>query len=158
MVSWAHFLQVNEMNYWILALIAFFTPLTAQEGGPHYFSGKHFLASYLGCDQRAIGDLQSLLQTMENAVKASGATILSATPHVFPPNGLTVVYLLSESHASIHTYPEFGACFVDLFTCGDHCSPERFDQILRGYLRPSEVNARLFLRHEGVEEVPVHSF
>jgi S-adenosylmethionine decarboxylase proenzyme len=99
-----------------------------------------------------------MLAAMDRAVEASGATILNRTHHVFPPDGLTAVYLLSESHASIHTYPEFGACFVDLFTCGDHCSPVGFDQILREYLGPSEVNARLFLRHEGVEETTLHNY
>ncbi len=123
------------------------------EEGPHYFSGKHFLGSYLDCNKEAIGDVDAMLAAMDRAVEASGATILSRTPHVFEPNGLTVVYLLSESHASLHTYPEWGACFVDLFTCGDHCSPEGFDRVLRAYLQPGEVNARLFLRHEGIEDV-----
>ena len=118
----------------------------------HHFAGKHFLASYLDCDLKAISDLDGMLNAMDEAVRASGATILNFTPHVFPPNGLTVVYLLSESHASLHTYPEHGACFVDLFTCGDHCIAEKFDAALRSYLQPKEVNARLFLRHEGVEE------
>ena len=93
---------------------------------------------------------------MDGAVRASGATILDQTPYVFPPNGLTIVYLLSESHASLHTYPEHGACFVDLFTCGDLCSPERFDEALRNYLQPKTVNARLFLRADEVQEI-VHS-
>jgi S-adenosylmethionine decarboxylase len=119
----------------------------------HKFSGKHFLASYLDCDLHAIGDLKGLIDIMDEAVLDSGATILDKIPYVFPPNGLTVVYLLSESHASLHTYPEYGACFVDLFTCGDHCTPEKFDETLRAYLKPREVNARVFLRHEGVEEM-----
>ena len=119
----------------------------------HKFAGKHFIASYLDCDLRAIADLDSLVQAMNSAVSSSGATILDKCSYVFAPNGLTIVYLLSESHASLHTYPEYGACFVDLFTCGDHCSSEKFDEFLRLYLKPKTVNARLFLRHEGVEEI-----
>lgn len=120
----------------------------------HAFVGKHFVASYLDCDLRAISNPDGLIHAMDNAVSASGATILDKTPHVFPPNGLTIVYLLSESHASLHTYPEYGACFVDLFTCGDSCSSEKFDQVMRAYLRPEKVNARLFLRNEEVQEIP----
>jgi len=127
--------------------------LSAQEDAFHHFAGKHFLGSYIGCDCKAMADLSGMLAAMDEAVNSSGATILNRTQHVFEPNGLTVVYLLSESHASIHTYPEYGACFVDLFTCGDHCTAEGFDQALRAYLRPTTVNARLFIRHEGVEEV-----
>ncbi len=118
------------------------------------FAGKHFLASYLDCDVRAMTDLEGLLHAMDEAVAASGATILERAPYVFPPNGLTVAYLLSESHASLHTYPEHSACFVDLFTCGDHCIAEKFDAVLRAYLKPKEVNAKLFLRSAEIEEAP----
>lgn len=117
------------------------------------FAGKHFFASYLECDREALADVERLKQAMDRAVLASGATILNQCDYVFPPDGLTLVYLLSESHASIHTYPEHGACFVDLFTCGQHCSYEPFDQMLRAYLQPQAVEERLFLRGEVVEGV-----
>jgi len=119
----------------------------------HEFEGKHFVASYLDCDSEALGNVEKMIQAMDFAVERSGATILNKTYHVFPPNGLTIVYLLSESHASLHTYPEFNACFVDLFTCGDHCTPEGFDAALRAYLKPKDVNARLFGRHQAIEEM-----
>lgn len=93
------------------------------------------------------------MHAMNRAVKASGATVLNATAHVFPPNGLTAVYLLSESHASIHTYPEHRACFVDLFTCGDHCSADKFHEELQSYLKPDEVEAKTFSRHKSLEEI-----
>lgn len=121
----------------------------------HQFAGKHFVASYLNCDTKALGDVDGLIQAMDTAVAASGATILKKTSYIFEPNGLTIVYLLSESHASLHTYPEFNACFVDLFTCGNHCTSKSFDDVLRSYLHSGMVNARLFLRHEGIEEVVV---
>lgn len=126
-------------------------PICAEE--VYEFSGRHFVASYLDCDPQALCDLERLQQAMDKAVGNCGATILSQNSHVFPPHGLTMVYLLSESHASIHTYPEFGACFVDLFTCGSHCSAERFDAALREYLQPQTVNARYFLRNESIDEV-----
>lgn len=123
-------------------------------GEDYQFRGKHFVASYLDCDLRQLSDLEALIHAMDEAIQASGATILDQTPFVFPPNGLTIVYLLSESHASLHTYPEHGACFVDLFTCGDSCSAERFDEAMRKYLQPQKINARLFLRDENVQEIP----
>lgn len=138
----------------LIVMILFKCALFAEDQ-IHKFVGKHFLASYLECDLQAIMDLEGLVQAMDDAVKASGASILSKTSHVFSPNGLTLVYLLSESHASLHTYPEYGACFVDLFTCGDYCSSSVFDKVLRKYLRPGRVNARCFLRHENVDTLPL---
>jgi S-adenosylmethionine decarboxylase len=138
----------------LIALLLLGKFVSAEE---YSFKGKHFVASYLECDLKALTDLDELIKAMDCAVRASGATILEKTPFVFPPNGLTIVYLLSESHASLHTYPEYGACFVDLFTCGDICSSENFDKALRAYLKPQRVSARLFLRHEDVEEIPIRS-
>lgn len=138
---------------WLFSFfLAFLSPAFCET---HDFFGKHFVASYLDCNPKAIGDLDALLQAMDEAVKSSGATTLDRTYYIFPPNGITVVYLLSESHASIHTYPEYGACFVDLFTCGETCSSEAFDQKMREYLKPKEVNARKFLRNQTTEELPL---
>ncbi len=120
----------------------------------HDFRGKHFLSSYLDCHLRRLSDLDGLIRAMDEAVAASGATILDKTSYVFPPNGLTIVYLLSESHASLHTYPEYGACFIDLFTCGDKCSSEAFHAALLKYLEPQKVSARFFLRTDSVQELP----
>lgn len=134
-----------------LVLLLFIGNLDSEDLTYNFF-GKHFLASYMDCDTAALSDIDGLIAAMDAAVRASGATILAKTPYIFPPDGLTLVYLLSESHASLHTYPEHGACFVDLFTCGDHCSAEKFDKIFRAYLKPKKVNARLFLRHNNIEE------
>jgi S-adenosylmethionine decarboxylase proenzyme len=112
----------------------------------HEFTGRHLLASYLGCQEGAIRDLAGLRAAMMQAVEASHATVLTHAEHVFAPDGLTMVVLLSESHASIHTYPEEGACFVDLFTCGNTCSAEAFDAVMRKFLRPSRVEARIITR------------
>jgi S-adenosylmethionine decarboxylase len=130
----------------LLGLLMFGQILSGEE---YRFSGKHFVASYLDCDLRAMSDLEGLIRAMDEAVGSSGATILDKCSYVFPPNGLTIVHLLSESHASLHTYPEHGACFVDLFTCGERCSAEKFDAALRDYLKPNRVSAELFHRGEG---------
>lgn len=120
---------------------------------PSYqFKGQHFLASYCDCDHRALTDVKALEQAMLKAAAKSGATVLKSASWEFPENGFTMVILLSESHASIHTYPEFNACFVDLFTCGDNCSSEYFDQALQSYLKPKSVNGRTLIRTSEINE------
>lgn len=119
------------------------------------FKGQHFLASYCDCDHEALINLKALEQAMLASAEKSGATILkSASWEFLPENGFTMVILLSESHASIHTYPEFNACFVDLFTCGEKCSSEYFDQALRSYLKPKSVNGRTLIRTKEISEKP----
>jgi S-adenosylmethionine decarboxylase len=103
------------------------------------FSGSHFIASYTGCSHSALTDLPALKKAFIAAVGECGATILDSCDYTFAPDGLTMVILLSESHASIHTYPEHDACFIDLFTCGDKCSSEKFDAALQTFLQPKNV-------------------
>jgi len=126
-------------------------PAGLDAGDNFEFIGRHMVANYVGCDSDALRDLDGLEAAMKRAVEASGATFLKSARHVFPPDGLTLVLLLSESHASIHTYPEHNSCFVDLFTCGLVCRAEHFDAVMREYLRPSQVSVSTLIRHSGIE-------
>jgi S-adenosylmethionine decarboxylase len=124
-------------------------PKPSQE---HGFIGFHLLANYTGCRREALRDLSGLGEALVRAAKAAGATVLAAAQHVFDNNGLSQVLLLSESHASLHTYPEFCSCFLDLFTCGTTCRPEKFEAIMRDHLRPTGVCTQVMVRHQGIEQ------
>lgn len=113
----------------------------------HVFWGRHFFASYNGCNPERLQN-RDLVEAMKEAIQASGANLISEESHFFSNGGMTAVFLLQESHASVHTYPEHRACFVDLFTCGEKTKTEDFDAVMRKYLEPESVDARIFLRHE----------
>lgn len=116
------------------------------------FAGRHFIANYFGCDHAAMCNHTSLVDAMRKGVDASGATLLKLIEYTFSPSGFTALLLLSESHASIHTYPECDACFVDLFTCGRLCIAEKFHLVLREYLRPAGYLQKILLRGDTIEE------
>ena len=42
------------------------------------FIGRHLMASYIGCDARALRDLDALEDALKQAVSASGATLLTS--------------------------------------------------------------------------------
>lgn len=125
-------------------------PIAAPQGKvvqqEYEFVGRHLLASYHDCDVEALKNIKQLPEVMKQGVNASGAQLLDSVEYVFAPDGLTMVLLLSESHASIHTYPEHGACFIDFFTCGTRCSAEKFDDILRAFLKPKKVDKQIIMR------------
>jgi S-adenosylmethionine decarboxylase len=108
--------------------------------------GKHLLLTLRGCDRDLLDDEQFLRNLVERAARESGATILTVVSHKFVPVGVTVVALLAESHASLHTYPESGYLFWDCFTCGLHCLPQGSVPILVEALRPLEVSEVLLQR------------
>jgi S-adenosylmethionine decarboxylase len=131
------------------------TPQAGEKSdAPEYqFKGSHFLASYCDCDETALTDLKQLKIAFKNAAKKSGATLLDSVDYEFEATkGLTMVLLFSESHGSIHTYPEHRACFVDLFTCGEHCLPEPFDEALQAYLKPKVVSKKTLVRGDDIKE------
>lgn len=116
------------------------------------FFGKHILASYSGCNVEALRDTPTLLRNLGVAIESSGATILKYSIHEFEGGGLTAIFLLSESHASIHTYPEHASCFLDMFTCGDNCKPDFFDVHMRQYLNPEHHHSRILVRSRFIED------
>lgn len=80
--------------------------------------GKHYLLNLYGCSYDLLNDEHFLINLLESAAIASGATILKSVSHKFTPQGVTALCLLSESHISIHSYPELGKCYIDCYTCG----------------------------------------
>ena len=81
--------------------------------------GKHYLLNLYGCSFDRLNNQRFLVDLLENAASASGATVVETIYKKFEPQGVTVLCLLSESHISIHTWPEKGEAAVDIFTCGD---------------------------------------
>src|ERR1051326_4355923 len=93
------------------------------------FYGRHLLLDFSGC-RIDLNDLERIKTDMLKAVAAVGATVVSALEHRFAPQGVSVLLMLSESHASVHTYPEHDSCFLDIFTCGRDLPVELFGEVL----------------------------
>lgn len=47
----------------------------------------------------------------------AGFNVLSEASAMFDPHGYTVVWVLSESHLAIHTFPERGKTYIELTSC-----------------------------------------
>ena len=106
----------------------------------HLFHGVHILGEMYGIDSTLLNDIKLLEKALKEGIESSGATICGVQSKQFEPNGLTLLALLSESHASIHTYPDKNALFFDAFTCGDHCKPEAIAEALIKHLKPTDHN------------------
>jgi len=56
-------------------------------------------------------------QLLDNLCEKHKLNVLERVFHWFEPQGMTCVYVLSESHLSVHTWPELGFVSIDLFCC-----------------------------------------
>ena len=82
------------------------------------YLGNHLLIEMYDCNRQTINDVAKIEKTLLEAVKISKATALTQSFHKFSPHGVSGVVVISESHFSIHTWPEYGYCALDIFTCG----------------------------------------
>ena len=81
--------------------------------------GIHILSNFFGCKNRELlVDRKKLSKLMTNVVKKNHLTILKSAFHKFDDGGITGFLLLSESHISIHTWPEKDNYLaLDIFVC-----------------------------------------
>lgn len=98
--------------------------------------GRHILLDCYGVSFDTLDDLSLLSYYMVNALDECGATIVDMNFKKFEPHGVTILYLLAESHLSIHTYPEHGFCAIDCYTCGEDVDPRKAISYLTEKLKP----------------------
>jgi S-adenosylmethionine decarboxylase len=79
----------------------------------------HFLLELNGVNSDILDNLDFIQKGMIKSVKDGGGTYVSDSFYKFNPQGVSGIILISESHVSIHTWPENGYAALDVFTCGD---------------------------------------
>lgn len=73
----------------------------------------------------------------ESLISDLNLKVIKKISHVFSPTGITLGYILSQSHLVIHTYPENGVIHIDLVMCTDR-SKEEFENSLKNTLIKDE--------------------
>jgi len=95
----------------------------------------------------------SLLQSLDAGILISREIVNSLDLHVigevtyqFQPYGYTLLYLLSESHYSIHTYPEYHSCYIDIFCCNKEFNTLKAVQLVKILFLTNDVEYQIMLR------------
>ncbi|KAB2953353.1 adenosylmethionine decarboxylase [Heliorestis acidaminivorans] len=115
--------------------------------------GRHVAVDTWGVDFSMLNDADFLEAKMIEAAEIAGATVLSSQKKQFNPQGATVLVLLSESHISIHTYPEKGFAALDCYTCGDTVDPQVAIGHLVKVLDPRKTSLKVLKRGDGPIEI-----
>lgn len=68
-------------------------------------------------------DNHDLCAHVQEALAHARCTVEDYLIKEFGPKAMTGLWLLSESHFSIHTFPERNFISVDCYTCGDTADP-----------------------------------
>ena len=107
---------------------------------------RHILFTLKGCPSELLDDLEFIRKLMYRTSKECNSTLLNLSAYKFDPQGVTSIAMLSESHISIHTWPEKNMAVCDVFTCGDESKPENGVKYMKEQLKATNIVSNEFER------------
>ncbi len=108
--------------------------------------GRHLILDLYGCDPELLDNYEELQRLLEASLVLAKANILRIIGEKFKPQGVTLLALLAESHASVHTWPEIGYAAIDLYTCGDTTQTHRAAEFLKTKLKAKATEEKELIR------------
>ncbi|MFJ4349743.1 adenosylmethionine decarboxylase [Pseudomonas sp. NPDC089428] len=116
--------------------------------------GYHTIWDITGVCAHLLSSDKTLHSFFLAALQSSGFTVISDMIHKFSSGGegVTGLFLLSESHLSYHTYPERGYISIDVYTCGksNHAINDKVSSFFGCGV---QVNRRTLLRGSVVTDI-----
>lgn len=108
--------------------------------------GKHALADLYECDIEYLDSVDKIQEILETSCKEANLTVVESKFHKFHPIGISGICILSESHVTIHTWPEDGFVSIDAFTCGTKMNPSLVCNIIAEKLNSKKIDIKEFKR------------
>ena len=111
--------------------------------------GTEWLIDALGCRSDRLTDVDGLRGVCDQIVAALDLHVVGQAQwrQFPPPGGVTALYLLTESHLALHTYPEKGVATLNLYCCRSRPAWD-WEQRLRELLGARQVSVRTAVRGE----------
>ncbi|MBB1501866.1 adenosylmethionine decarboxylase [Propioniciclava sp. MC1683] len=81
--------------------------------------GREVRFTLTGCDRDILDSLTVIRTLVRDMCEVLRVHIKSLHEERFEPQGVSVVAILAESHAAVHTWPELGSATIDIFSCGE---------------------------------------
>jgi S-adenosylmethionine decarboxylase len=116
--------------------------------------GTEWLVEAAGCREESLKDPAALERLFSRIIAELGLKPLHApTWHVFPePGGVTGFVMLTESHLTCHTYPEYGIAAINLYCCRRR-TDWPWNERLAEHLGATQVQVRVLERALPVEVI-----
>jgi S-adenosylmethionine decarboxylase len=93
-------------------------------------SGSHMICDIKNIENtELLNDIEKLKQMLDIICIRYEFNILQKIDHQFHPQGCTIIYMLSESHISIHTFPEKKYIAFDIYTCRNYSDHATYQDI-----------------------------
>ena len=93
-------------------------------------TGKHMICDLVNIRNTSrLESMESMRELFDHICARYNFTVLGSIEHVFTPQGLSIIYMLSESHISIHTFPEHHYLALDIYTCRHYDNDDVYMEI-----------------------------
>ena len=112
----------------------------------NFHKGIHILADLWECNPEKLSFIEEVKPVLKKAVFESKLTVLKDYFFQFNPVGVTGVYVLSQIHISIHTWPEKNFASIDVFTCGPPENALKAFEVLCRELEPKIIEKKMLER------------
>lgn len=80
-----------------------------------YTPGLHLLLNIRSVEREILCHSSNWKDFVHQQMEEHGLTLVGEIIHDFSEGGYTAVHCLTESHLSVHTWPEYGLCTCDVF-------------------------------------------
>jgi S-adenosylmethionine/arginine decarboxylase-like enzyme len=99
-------------------------------------SGKHMICDIKGIKNlNKLNSCEDLIFLLRKICKKHNFGIIKELSHEFIPIGHSILFLLSESHISIHSFPEKKHLSFDLYTCREYDNDNEYNEIYHEIIR-----------------------
>lgn len=79
---------------------------------------KHFVIELETSFDQA-NSLEWTEDRVEELFRAINTKVVKKISHLFKPQGISLVYIISSSHIAVHTWPENNFIHIDFITCDE---------------------------------------
>lgn len=95
-------------------------------------SGKHMICDIKNIKNTVLlNDINKIKNLLDTICYRHDFTVIQSISKEFDPIGLSIIYLLTESHISIHTFPERNYLALDIYTCRSYETNEVYHSIFK---------------------------
>jgi len=108
--------------------------------------GTHLIANIYDVEPALLEKIEVGLPLLQRIVDELSLHVVSNTGYQFEPVGYTYAFVLSESHFTIHTYPEYRSCYVDIFCCNRDFNPDKAIELLGECLGTRQITHQTIMR------------
>lgn len=89
---------------------------------------------------------ESIIEILDDITNKFNLNVVNKTFHQFNPFGVTGVYILAESHLSIHTFVEENKVAIDLYTCNNFKNTNEFITYIQNIFGICNINYNIIQR------------